>query len=753
MAALVSAAQQTRRAVLPLVLAAFLAVGAAAAEARPDPSSAVSVREVPLHLSEAERDAFTLVMPQAALRTARAAPAARQAEAVGDVRLWPALDRRSRNLYPKEFTLRALGRHIEVWVASGADSVSRALEFPAGDCRNDDRVTLDDAQAQLLAQQFDDVIHPRSAQAFSEPTPRDGRRATLPRSLGVAADYYVGDGARVVALVDNIRDEAFFDVNVRGGVGGVFVPSLDAQVDRNVITVDGVDWLHRTGASPPHDPVQGDLCRSRSARPFLIEATFAHEYQHLLQSFQDSDETTWVNEGLSMYAEQVTGYTDLRRPITDIGFSGSLQCLLGNTSRTTSANPNPTPGGAENSLTAWGDKGDQQIVCDYGAAETFMHLLAARFGQGFLTALHRDRDNGLASVRKLAAGARADVGELVREWAVLLALDGVLDRGYRLAGGIAARYRVPTIDGAIAWENAQSYAKPGAPPNGSDYVRLGRSGRPLASGAIRSIAFDGSAAAPRRPVEWRVDPSPLDRAGDAALHSGSGGGIDRGIVRRVSVPRSGARLAFATRYDLAPGLDVAAVQVSADAGRTWRSVRGNVTTRSLDPTAGPKARRSLPALTGRSGGGRLPRWVDASYDLAAYRGRTVLLAFRLVTDSRVTFPGWWIDDVRLAGRPLSNGGSLAGWQSLSRVSSEPADGFTVQLVGISDAGRRAFVHRLRLDGRLRGELSGAALRRLLAPGYELVAAIVTHDDPTGTKVAYAPYTLRVNGVVQPGGRR
>ena len=34
-------------------------------------------------------------------------------------------------------------------------------------------------------------------------------------------------------------------------------------------------------------------------------------------------------------------------------------------------------------------------------------------------------------------------------------------------------------------------------------------------------------------------------------------------------------------------------------------------------------------------------------NLAACRGRTVLLAFRYASDPRVNFPRWWIDDVRL----------------------------------------------------------------------------------------------------------
>jgi hypothetical protein len=676
-----------------------------------------------------------------------------RAAAVGDRRLWPALDRNRSSLYLKYFTLRAVGSHIEVWVASDQDATSKGLEFPPGDCRNDDRVQLSDPQAQLLAREFDASIYPKEAQAFSVPLPRDGLRATLPGRQGLPADYYSGDGGRVVALVDNIRDPAFYDVNIRVGVAGVFIPSLDEQVDRNVITIDGVDWLHRTGPNPPHDPVAGDLCRSRAAHPFLIEAIFAHEYQHLLESFQDPDETQWINEGLSMYAEAVTGYVDLRKPITNVGYSGSVQCLLGNSSLQTQANPNPTPGGPENSLTLWGDRGDSQIVCDYGAAETFMHYLAERFGIGFISGLHRDRDNGLVSLRKLARGAGRDAAEILRDWAAMLALDGVLDRGARLSGAQASRYQTAALDAGVNWANPDSYLTPGAPPNGSDYVRFAdRGGRFLSSAGVNSISFDGRGETARRSVEWTVASSPIGHAGDPALHSGSGGGLDRGIVRQVKVPAARPTLTFETRYDLAPGLDFAVVQVSTNGGRSWRSLAGNLTTRTVDPSVLPSVAAKVPGLTGRSGGGAFPAWTTASYNLSAYRGRSVLLALRYVTDGRLAYPGWWVDDVRLGGARLSNGASLAGWRSLSQVGGEPARGFAVQLIGYSTTGApRAFIHRLRLDGRLRGTLSGPALRRLLAPGYDVVAAVVTHDDASEGKTRYAPYALRVNGVLQSGG--
>jgi hypothetical protein len=736
-----------------IVLLGVAAVVVATPQARSGGASAVAPEAIFV-----EPTAETLAsLDHAALPRTKIAAEVRRADtwaaAVGDRRLWPALDAVNSRDYLKFFTLRALGSHIEVWVASDQDAISKNLEFPPGDCRNDDRVELSDARAQYLAQQFDSVMYPREAQVFSVAPSRDGSRARLPARSGLPIDYYVGDGSRVVALVDNIRDENFADVEVRSGIGGFFSVFFNNEVDRNVITVDGIDWLHRTGARPPDNPVQGDLCRSRSARPFLIEAIFAHEYQHLLQEYHDGREVSWVNEGLSMYAEQVTGYIDARNPVSDVGFSGSVQCFLGHAWNVTPANPNPTNGGPENSLTLWGDKGDSQIVCDYGAAETFVHYLAGRFGVEFVTALHRDPDQGLASVRKLVTGAGADVMDVIHDWAAMIALDGVLDRGYTLSGGQAARYRTPTLSAGVDWRNPQAFTTSGAPPNGSDYVRFRkRSGSFYRAREITAIAFDGSQAFPVRPVEWSVDQNPPDHDGNAALRSGGGGGLDRGIVREVKVPRGAATLTFQTRYDLAPGLDFAFVQVSTNRGRTWRSLGGSLTTGSASPSASPLVRRNLPGLTGKSGQGSFPAWTRATYDLAAYRGRTVLLAFRYVSDPRVTSPGWWIDDVRLGGTTLTAGRSLAGWRSFSQVTpGERVGGFTVQLVGYTTTARRAAILRLRLDGRLRARLTGAPLRRFLSGGYDVVAAIVTFDDPTEARTTYAPYVLRINGVLQSGG--
>lgn len=715
------------------------APGPVEAFVEPSPASLRAIRPAPFPRSKIRFEA------QRAISTK---------SAIGERRLWPALDAVKNTDYLKYFTLRAVGAHIEVWVASDQDSISKGLEFPTGDCRNDDRVEITDAQLQYLVQQFEETIYPRESAAFSLPPVRDGSRAQLPARAGLPADYFVGDGGHIVALVDNIRDDQFYDVNIRVGIGGFFAPFFNEQVDRNVITIDGVDWKHRTGSNPPNDPVPDNLCRNRSARPFLIESTFAHEYQHLLERYQDPDELSWVNEGLSMFAESLTGYLNSSKPVTTVGFSSTAQCFLGYSSILTVANPNPTAGGPENSLTLWGDRDGSQILCDYGAAETFMEYLASRFGLGFMSAFHRDGDNGLTSLQKLAAARGASAAGVLHDWAAMVALDGVLDGGFRLAGGQPARYRTSTLDASINWSSPDAYLNPGAPPNGSDYVRLrGAGSRPLKAGQIRSISFDGSVAFPRRPVEWRVDASPLDHAGDPALYSGRGGSLDRGLVRQVKVPSGAATLTFTTRYDLAPGLDFAFVEVSTNGGRTWRSLSNSLTVSSAAPNAIATVRRNLPGLTGKSGQGVFPAWISTSFDLSAYRGKSILLAFRYVSDPRVTFPGWWIDNVRVGGVLITNGTSLAGWKSFSQLNREHEGGFTVQLVGYTTRGtKRAFIHRLKLDSSLRGELSGTRLRRLLVAGYDVVAAIVTYDEPTEARPAPAPYALRVNGRLQEGGR-
>jgi hypothetical protein len=223
------------------------------------------------------------------------------------------------------------------------------------------------------------------------------------------------------------------------------------------------------------------------------------------------------------------------------------------------------------------------------------------------------------------------------------------------------------------------------------------------------------------------------------------------------VPAGSPTLQFETRYQIEPGFDFGFVQVSTDGGATFTSLGNADTTSQVDPTAIATVRENLPGFTGNSGGGAQPAWIETTFDLADYAGQTVLLAFRYVTDSGVDLPGWWVDNVRVGGTLLADGTSLAGWRSATEVSPDPVSGFTVQLVGYSTRrvnGRPLFpavIYRLPLGPDNNGQMNRIDVIRHLTPLVDVVAAIVTYDEPTETATQYAPYTLTVNGVVQPGG--
>ncbi len=169
------------------------------------------------------------------------------------------------------------------------DGVSAGTDFPAGDCRNGARTEITDDQVNSLIQEFDGNIYPKESDTFSVPPSRDGS-ASSAGAIGLPDDYWSGSGDKIVTLVDNVRDGNFYDTNNANGfsyIAGFYSSGVDDFVDRLVMTIDAFDWIHRTGANPPHEPTT-DLCTSAPARPFLYEGVFAHEYQHLLLNYVDT---------------------------------------------------------------------------------------------------------------------------------------------------------------------------------------------------------------------------------------------------------------------------------------------------------------------------------------------------------------------------------------------------------------------------------------------------------------------------------
>ena len=683
-------------------------------------------------------------VPAAKTRAARAgAAAAAESPPLGTTRFWPLINFNTGGADFEEFTLRAVGEKIEIWV-------SNTLDFPASDCRNDGvRNVITDPQATYFSGQFDGNIYPKMTAAFSSFPSRDGNGGLLEELGVVPPGYYAGPGDKVVTLIANFQDENYLDIGFPSYVAGYHSGDINGFVNRNVMSVDSYDWAHRTGSSPPNEP-STVICQNRPAQPFKYEAIFAHEYEHLLEYWASPGELNWIDEGLADYAITVTGYGFPARSIFETGYEGHIQTFLGWRALQTPANQIPQPkGGAENSLTLWDDQGGLETLADYGAAWTFMEFIADRYGSAFMTDLHNEDGKGIpgfqAVLDKYLTGDKAM--DVIHDWAAMVALDKPIDDGAKLLGFLReSNYETKNLHASIHWENPESYSSPGAPPNGSDYVQLrDAGGKPFSSSKVRSIEFASPAKHAPAPMEWQS----VSLAGDAVLSAGAEHDADRSITRSVSVPASGDRtLTFDTRYGLETAWDFSFVQVSTDDGLTWTSLANGSTTDEHDPAAAPHIVAQLPGLNGDAD------WHTETFDLSAYAGKTVLLRFRLMTDGATLGnggaieAGWLVDDVKVGGVLVSDG-SLAGWGT----EAPPIAGFTLQLISIgAKHGKRATLVQVPVKAGRTYSLDAKWLFRvLLGKDAETVAMLVMYDEPTESITRYAPYSLKVNGVLQPGG--
>lgn len=693
---------------------------------------------------------------------------------VGGVKTWLALNDATGSIYLKNYTLRGVGEHVEVWVANNLAFPNPTMlnpltadptdVFTYNDCRNLDpaRLTITDAQVNYLISEFDGTIYPIEAEWFDVPPNRNGHNAILPKLIpNLPSSEYKGEGDNVVVLVDNVRDTNFYDMNNQNTlpyIAGFYWSLFDEYFDRTVMSIDAWDWLHRTFENPPHEP-SSDPCISAPARPFLYEGVFAHEYQHLLHHYIDPDETTWVNEGMSDLAMVLTGYLDPSKHVSEKGNDSHINGFLGwDSVLHPSWNPIPRATGPENGLTIWEDQGDTEIFEDYGFALFFMTLVNSQgFGQAFFNAWQHDPSNGIESLdaQLTAAGASDTFGSLFRDVVVSALVDGYIDNGATVTGASAGDLQNAATEATIYY-SGNANDTPGAPPWGGDFIQLG------AGAGLASVAFDGDDVFtfPSGP-EWVVDGAGYwtnpDVADPAGLYDNN---QDLDIARSITVTGAG-NLTFEHYYGMELGWDFGFVQVSTDGGTNWASQPCTGTTTSHDPGALPHIVAHIPGYTGPTGDqglstvGSAAAPMAASCNLSAYSGGPpILLSFRLLTDPSVQLDGWHVRNVMLDGvavdaTPLD----LSDWGNQQFFN--PAElSFYLTLVGINGtvdgfgdvtAGTSVVVLRPTL-GAVTNDYTLTAGDLAALAGSAQVWAIVSGIPAAEESTLYQPYSLLVNGV-------
>ncbi len=498
--------------------------------------------------------------------------------------------------YFKDFTLRSVGNNVEVWVANdlgfyGKESYidsngkKKYRDIPDPYSRPAQVVTQE--QVDKLRDEFDSNIYQKDTEFFGVPNSRMGAKP----SVAPAGFYAPADGKeRIIMLIDNCRDENYYDPKYPFYVAGFFSASFATYFDRNVINIDSYKW---------------DVRMTNNS----IFGTIAHEFQHLIHRDNDPNEEKWINEGMADFAQYLCGY----------GHDwGHVNFFLDH---------------PENSLVSWDELSNAptgpETLADYGQAYLLQLYLNDHFGKDFIQALAKDKSQGINSMNKILAqfNTGIDFTELFRRFSAALSVDSK-----NPGNGI---YNFDSIDVKVNYKSAQTFQKDGVPAWGVDYLKLDNTQN------IKDIIFNGISFV-ENANPWKVVADTRNPANNVLW----GNNADKNDNKLVfwadltSVPK--ATLKFDHFYNIEKGWDYGFVQVSEDGGKTWKSLANSNTKSNLDPGAKSSIAANVPGFTGTNNA-----WVNETFDLSAYAGKKILVNFRYMTDDASTEDGWFVDNISI----------------------------------------------------------------------------------------------------------
>lgn len=346
----------------------------------------------------------------------------------------------------------------------------------------------------------------------------------------------------------------------------------------------------------------------------------AHEFQHMIHKHMDPNEEGWMNEGLSMLAQQVAGMR---------GYNSVADYL---------AKP-------DQSLWFWSSDGQ-----DYGQSFLYMAYLYEQMGEEFITALVADQVNGFASIDetlvKFNSPRNADdmyADALTAAFFNNSALsDGQFVYKIPIIPLVAPRYEF-TSDSGIYQGTVQQYG-------GVDIMSF--TGKSQAT-----LTFTGDQTIQLLPTEAH--------SGGNFWWSNRYDSSFSTLTREVDLSNvSTATLNYWSWYDIEEDWDYAYLLASTDNGEHWDLVPAT-SSRDTDPNDQNLGH----GFSGKSGGGADAVWIQESADLSAYAGQKILLRFAMQNDLAVNNFGFAVDDLSIPEINWSDDAETidAGWTSAGFV--------------------------------------------------------------------------------------
>ena len=359
-------------------------------------------------------------------------------------------------------------------------------------------------------------------------------------------------------------------------------------------------------------------------------STIAHEFQHMIHWFWHPGDDSWQNEGMSVVAQHLNGYS----------VQGMDDALL--------SHPNTMLGG-------WIGDNETDFI-RYGAGYLFLKYLADHYGgadilRKMLTTPEQDPANEDAALA--ATGAKDRLNDVFGKYVLANLLNDPA-----IANGAYAYPDIPGKRATIQHHvSSYPYADGSAeqPASVNQYAAQYYEFTPGAASGKLTLKFAG------QPTIGIVPNTPYQGAA-AQWWSNSGNEMDSTLTRAFDLSGLAGQsvtLKFAAWYQLEEDYDYAYVSVSDDGGKNWTTIPTTTST-NTNPNGGNYGN----GMTGASGGGKEPAWVSESADLSKWAGKKILLRFESISDDAVHLAGMTVDAISIPQLHFSdNVATDNGWQS------------------------------------------------------------------------------------------
>lgn len=334
-----------------------------------------------------------------------------------------------------------------------------------------------------------------------------------------------------------------------------------------------------------------------------LHAVLAHELCHMQQFNLRKRSVVWFNEGQAQLCERANGYV--------VGFEHLFLQQ------------------PDTQLNAWTDL-DERSAPHYGASFLFLEYVRHRTGGGY------DLISGFMSGgvdtpedldRELRVRGHPGVEQLYADFVAANALIGSsadprfsypAELRLRRAARATEQDRA-TIGGSVRASVHQYAAR---------YVELPRSGP-------YRVRFEGAPATAVIPT--------TAHSGRTFWWSDRGDGMDATLTLKADLTRTrSASLSYWTWFAIEKDFDYAYVLASTDGGKRWTALETPSST-----TTDVNGLNLGQGITGTSGGGSAPTWVQQRVDLTPYAGKEILLRIEYVTDGALNKEGFAIDDIEI----------------------------------------------------------------------------------------------------------